>query len=98
MPDFHTVFPLLDDSLSPSDFKKGANTQLFAVLGQYVMIGTLYLFDNDDSLTASASIIRLKQRPIPPGFLEALPVYISKKFPQLIPRIRKIQKSCAVVC
>jgi hypothetical protein len=62
------------------------------------MSGTLYLFDNDESLSASESIIRLKQRFVPTRFHKTLPVYTSKEFSQLITRIRQIHTACVVDC
>jgi hypothetical protein len=57
-----------------------------------------YLFDQNDSPSASESIIRLKQRFVPLGFDKSLPVYTRKEFPQLLTRIRQIHSACAVVC
>jgi hypothetical protein len=55
-----------------------------------------YLFDKEESLSASESIIRLKQRLVHPGFALALPVYTSKEFSQLVTRIRQIHSACTV--
>jgi hypothetical protein len=57
-----------------------------------------YLFDRDESLSASDNIIRLKQRLVHTGFDQTLPVYTSKEFSHMVTRIRHIHSACTEAC
>jgi len=57
----------------------------------------IYLFDKDESVSASESLLRLTKRFLPPGSHKALPVYTTKDFPQLITRIRQLHSACGAV-